>query len=269
MASADIAVIGIAVRFPRAETLADFRSNLRAGLDCVRPMPRRRAEAVGLDPDLDYGPLGYLERIDLFDFRSFGLSRREAELMDPQHRAAVELSQVAIQDAGYRPSALREEPTAVVFSAPTTDYANLVAESGTLAMLGSAPCALPSRVAHLFGLTGPCYAVDSGCNASLIAVHQACRELRCGDAAFALAGGVSIRSVTLPRQAGDAGPGAFREILSTREQVRAFDADADGTVAGEGGAVLLLTTMERAEADRAPVYAVLGTAVSRRATGPS
>lgn len=256
----DIAVIGIAVRFPRADTLAEFRANLLAGLDCVGPLPRERAENTNLDPDLPYERRGYLDRIDLFDHRFFGLSRREAELMDPQHRAAVQLAHAAVEDAGFAVTALRDTATAVVFSAPTTDYAGLVTETGTLAMLGTVPCALPARVAHQFGLTGPCYAVDCGCNASLVAVHQAAREIRSGDAEFALAGGVAMHPV--PALAtGDTG--GFQEIMSVRSQVRAFDADADGTVPGEGGAVLLLTTMERALADRTPIHAVLrGSAVS-------
>ncbi len=254
-----IAVVGMAVCFPQAASLAEFRANLRAGRDSVRPMPSERRASHDLDPDTDYGLLGYLDRIDLFDYRFFGLSRREAELMDPQHRLALQLSQHAIEDAGYRPSSFRDSRTAVVFSSPSATYASLLTEPGTLAMIGTVPCALPSRVSHLFGLIGPCYGVDTGCNGSMVAVHHACRELRSGEAHYALAGGVSLRSLHVPRSQST----AFQGIMSPESKCRAFDADADGTVGGEGGAVLLLTTLERALADRAPIYAVIrGSAVA-------
>lgn len=244
----DIAVVGIAVRFPEADDLATFRANLRAARDSVRCMPADRIANTGLDPSTTYAPLGYLDRIDLFDHRFFGLSRREAELMDPHHRLALQLSLGAIEDAGIRPSGLRDSRTAVVLSTPVSDYAALVGEAGTLAMLGTAPSAQTARVAHHFGLVGPCYSVDTGCNGSLIAVHHACRELWTGDADLALAGGVSVRALHAPAAAS----GDFPAILSAQATCRAFDAAADGTVGGEGGAVLLLATLARAQADGLP-----------------
>ncbi|MGC4812300.1 condensation domain-containing protein [Micromonospora sp. DT228] len=254
----DIAIIGVAVRFPQADDLDTFRANLRAGRDSVRPMPATRMESTNVDPDVRYAELGYLDRIDLFDHRFFGLSRREAELMDPQHRIALHLTQGAVEDAGLAPASLRDSRTAVVFSSPSADYAALVGETGTLAMLGTVPCALPSRVAHLFGLVGPTYGVDTGCNGSLIAVHHACRELRAGDADLALAGGVAVRSLHPPADDTD----AFQAIISPQARCRAFDGDADGTAAGEGGAVLLLSTLSRARAEGLPVHAVIrGTAI--------
>ncbi|WFE98691.1 condensation domain-containing protein [Micromonospora sp. WMMD964] len=254
----DIAVIGVAVRFPQADDLDAFRANLRAGRDSVRPMPALRMRTTNVDPDVRHAELGYLDRIDLFDHRFFGLSRREAELIDPQHRIALHLTQGAVEDAGLAPSSLRDSRTAVVFSSPSADYGALVGETGTLAMLGTVPCALPSRVAHLFGLVGPTYGVDTGCNGSLVAVHHACRELRAGDADLALAGGVAVRSLHPP--ADDSG--AFQAIISPQARCRAFDAAADGTAAGEGGAVLLLSTLSRARAEGLPVHAVIrGTAI--------
>jgi acyl transferase domain-containing protein len=254
----DIAVVGIAVRFPQADDLDAFRANLRSGRDSVRPMPPIRVQTNNLDPATAYAEMGYLDRIDLFDYRFFGLSRREAEVMDPQHRIALHLALGAVEDAGLSPSSLRDSRTAVIFSSPAADYGALVGERGTLAMLGTVPCALPSRIAHLFGLVGPTYGVDTGCNGSLVAVHHACRELRAGDADLALAGGVAVRSLHVPAGGG----GDFQAIISAQARCRAFDAGADGTVAGEGGAVLLLATLSRARADGLPVYAVIrGTAI--------
>lgn len=254
----DIAIIGIGVRFPDAANLDEFRANLAAGRDSIGPMPESRAEATALDRRVSYLPMGHLTDIHTFDYAFFGLSKREASLMDPQQRVALELSHRAIEDAGYGPGTLRAATTAVVFSAPMPSYHAMAVDPGPLAMLGNLPFATTARIAHLLGLDGPCYSIDSGCNASLIAVHHACRELRGGDADYALAGGISIRANGSPAWAMN----TMSEIASPGSQVRAFDADADGTVPGEGGAALLLTTLERARADRAPVYAVIrGSAV--------
>ncbi|MGP3966665.1 condensation domain-containing protein [Streptomyces sp. 6N223] len=253
-----VAVIGIATRFPQADSLAAFRANLRAGRDSVRPIPPERIRSTGLDPRQDYPEQGYLERIDLFDHEFFGLSRREAEVTDPQHRLALQLTQEALENAGYAPSGLRDSQTAVIFSSPNNGYAPLVRERGTLSLNGNIPCALPARISHLFGFTGPCYGVDTGCNGSLVAVHQACRELGDGDADHAVVGGVSLRHIVPPA----ATVADFPGVASPTARSRAFDRAADGAGWGEGGAVVVLTTLERALAEGAFIHAVIrGSAV--------
>ncbi|WP_245814065.1 condensation domain-containing protein [Rhodococcus marinonascens] len=253
----DIAVVGIAARYPEAANLAEFRTNLAAGRDSVRPLSRTRAKATGLGQPPDYQPMGFVEDIATFDYSFFTLSKREATLIDPQQRLALVLAYQAVEDAGYSTADFRDSSTAVVFSAAASTYPAMWAEPGVLSTLGNVPFAVPARIAYHLGLTGPCYAVDSGCNGSLIAVHHACRELRSGDADFVLAGGVSLRvnGIRVDMGAGSA------ELMSPGGRCRAFDANADGTAVGEGGAVLLLTTMARARADRVPVHAVIrGTA---------
>ncbi|WP_051857682.1 condensation domain-containing protein [Streptomyces cellulosae] len=253
-----VAVIGIATRFPQADSLAAFRANLRAGTDSVRPIPPERIRSTGLDPRHDYPEQGYLERIDLFDHKRFGMSRREAEVTDPQHRLALQLTEEALENAGYAPSGLRDSRTAVIFSSPSNGYAPLVREHGTLGMSGNIPCALPARISHLFGFTGPCYGVDTGCNGSLVAVHQACRELADDDADYAVVGGVSLRHIVQPA----ATVADFPGIASPTARSRAFDRAADGAGAGEGGGVVLLTTLERAVAEGSFIHAVIrGSAV--------
>ncbi|MGW3007694.1 condensation domain-containing protein [Streptomyces sp. NPDC001219] len=253
-----VAVIGIATRFPQADSLAAFRASLRAGRDSVRPIPPERVRSTGLDPRHDYPEMGYLERIDLFDHKHFGLSRREAEVTDPQHRLALQLTQEALENAGYAPSGLRDSRTAVIFSSPSNGYAPLVREHGTLGLSGNIPCALPARISHLFGFLGPCYGVDTGCNGSLVAVHQACRELRDSDADYAVVGGVSLRHIVPPA----ATVADFPGISSPTARSRAFDRSADGAGFGEGGAVVLLTTLERALTEGSFIHAVIrGSAV--------
>ncbi|WJV50742.1 condensation domain-containing protein [Streptomyces flavofungini] len=249
----DIAIVGMAVRFPGADDLDAFRANLRAGHDGVRTMPAARAAATGLDPAADYLPMGYLDDIHTFDHAFFGLTRHEAGLIDPQHRLALTLAHQAIEDAGQSTQELRGRSTAVVFSAASSGYGKRLDLSDVVGSLGNAPFGLPSRIAHTLGLDGPCYSLDSGCNGSLLAVRLACRELAAGDAEYALAGGVSLRPDGVTREQ----VGGFAEIASSTDRCRSFDATADGTVAGEGGAALLLTTLARARAARLPVHAVI------------
>ncbi|WP_194815273.1 condensation domain-containing protein [Nocardia sp. XZ_19_385] len=249
----DIAIVGIGARFPHAADLAEFRRNLAAGRDSVGPMPPGRIAATGLNPSVTYLPMGHLSDIEQFDYRFFGLSRREAAVMDPQQRLALLLAHRAIEDAGYATASLARSVTAVALSAGQSSYHSLAVDPGPLSLLGNAAFAGPARIAHRFGLTGACFGVDSGCNSALVAVHQVCRELACGDADYALAGGVAVRVHGTPSWGG----GGFSEIMSPSGVCRAFDAEADGTVNGEGGAVLLLTTVARAQADRVPIYAVI------------
>ncbi|MCQ4120740.1 condensation domain-containing protein [Rhodococcus tibetensis] len=252
-----VVVVGIAARYPEAADLAEFRANLAAGRDSVRPLSWSRAEATGLGQPSNYQPMGFVEDIATFDYSYFTMSKREASLIDPQQRLALVLAYQALEDAGYSATDFRNSATAVIFSAATSTYPAMWAEPGVLSTLGNVPFAVPARIAYHLGLTGPCYAVDSGCNGSLIAVHHACRELRSGDADFVLAGGVSLRVNGIRADLAE----GSAELMSPGGRCRAFDASADGTAVGEGGAALLLTTMGRARADRVPVHAVIrGTA---------
>ncbi|WP_435592939.1 condensation domain-containing protein [Nocardia sp. bgisy118] len=255
----DIAIVGIGARFPDAADLAEFRANLAAGRDSVGPMSPERIAATGLDDTVTYLPMGHLAEIDGFDYRFFGLSRREACVTDPQQRLALVLAQRAIEDAGYTTDRLSRAVTAVALSAAQSSYHSAAVDPGPLSLLGNATFAGPARIAHRFGFTGACFGVDSGCNSALVAVHHACRELRCGDADYALAGGVTVRVHGSPSWGG----ATFSEIMSPSGVCRAFDADADGTVNGEGGAILLLTTVGRALADRAPIHAVIRGSATR------
>ncbi|MEV0245279.1 condensation domain-containing protein [Nocardia sp. NPDC050712] len=255
----DIAIVGIGARFPQAADLAEFRRNLAAGRDSVGAMPPGRIAATGLDPAVTYLPMGHLSDIEQFDYRFFDLSPREAAVMDPQQRLALVLAQRAIEDGGYAREFLAQAVTAVALSAAQSSYHSIAVDPGPLSLLGNAAFAGPARIAHRFGFTGACFGVDSGCNSALVAVHQACRELFSGDADYALAGGVAVRVHGTPSWGG----GGFSEIMSPSGVCRAFDADADGTVNGEGGAILLLTTVARAQADRAPIHAVIRGSATR------
>ncbi|MFC6156233.1 amino acid adenylation domain-containing protein [Kribbella jiaozuonensis] len=242
-----VAVVGVAGRFPGAEGVEQFWENLVGGVESVRRFsPEEVAQADGA-----VAVSGVLEHVESFDAKFFGLSDREAELMDPAQRLFLEVCHQALEHGGY---------------AGTSGRVGVFAGSGMnlYHRQHQSRDSLATRVAYRLGLTGPAIGVQSAWSSSLVAVHLACQALRSGDADLALAGAAAVQ---VP-QATSYHP-TPESILSPSGHVRAFAADADGTVGGNGVAAVLLKRLDQALADGDTVYAVIrGTAVSN-ADAPS
>ncbi|MFI9331436.1 amino acid adenylation domain-containing protein [Kitasatospora sp. NPDC052868] len=267
---APIAVIGLGLRFPGAETPEEYWENLRTGRDCLTAFTPADLQAAGLSEAQRTAPDrvpvgGVLTGVDTFDPGFFGMSPREAELTHPAHRLFLQASYHALETAGYAKPApgLRigvyagEGANLTGYqsdsSAPDPDLAD-----GMQAALGSLPDYLASRVSYRLGLSGPAIGIRTACSTSLVAVHLAVQALRNGEADLALAGAAALQ---LPQGAG------YRyhpeSVLSPTGGCRPFDAAADGTVGGNGIGVVLLKPLDRALADGDPVLAVItGTAVN-------
>ncbi len=248
-----IAIVGMGVRMPGADTVEELHALLSQGRDLVGPPSAERLTLGGLDPAVGYGRMSALRGIEEFDHEFFGITPAEAEAMDPHQRLTLQLACAAVENAGYRLSALSGRACGVFLAAPRPDYAGLVGDSDVLTLLGTQPSALAGRVSYLLGLHGPAVVLDTGCSSALVALHYACRELAHGAIDTALAGGLSLHPVLTPGE----GSQGFSEILSADGVCRAFDADATGTSPGEGGGVLLLKRLDRALADGDTVHAVL------------
>ncbi|HEX2058862.1 MAG TPA: amino acid adenylation domain-containing protein, partial [Actinomycetota bacterium] len=256
----DVAVIGLSGIFPEAPDLDELCRNLSGGRDSVRRLPEERIETTSIDPTLEYPTVGCLDRIDLFDHRFFNISLREAEYMDPHQRVTLELVWAAVENAGYSLASLRGTRTGVFLSAPRPEYYELFKDVDPLELLGNAPSALAGRISYVLDLHGPSLVVDAGCCGSLVAVDAACRDLFAGEARVAIAGGVALTVLFEPTST----TAAFTEIMSPGGKCRAFDASADGTAAGEGGAVLVLKLLRQALEDGDHVHAVIkGMAVNQ------
>ncbi|MCG8919819.1 condensation domain-containing protein [Actinokineospora sp. PR83] len=249
----DVAVIGVAALLPGAGDLDELHHLLAAGEDRVAPPTPTRVRHTGGEPGTEYLPMAYLDRIDLFDHRFFGIPLREAEAMDPHHRLLMQLAHEAIENACLRPSGLRGSRTAVILGHARSDYDTLYEEDDPLHTLGSLPAALAARIAYHFDLTGPAFTVDTACSSALAAVAQAVTELRRGAADLALAGGISLRPVLIPTE----GHVPARGVETTDGRCRPFDEHATGAAAGEGGAVVLLRRLVDAVAAGDPVHAVI------------
>ncbi|MCR6483205.1 type I polyketide synthase [Amycolatopsis sp. OK19-0408] len=244
----DIAIVGLACRFARADGPEQFWRLLRDGVDAVTEAPPDRGAG---------GPRfgSFLPTVDGFDAAFFGISPREAAVMDPQQRLALELSWEALEDAGIVPASLRGGRTGVFVGAMRDDYARLAQHLGAAtqhSFTGLQRSLIANRVSYALGLRGPSLTVDTGQSASLAAVHLACRSLRSGESDVALAGGVNLNLLA----AGDEDAARFGG-LSPGGRCRTFDAGADGFVRGEGGGVVVLKPLAAALRDGDPVYCVV------------
>ncbi|WP_373693475.1 beta-ketoacyl synthase N-terminal-like domain-containing protein [[Mycobacterium] burgundiense] len=259
-----IAIVGVGCRLAgdigTAEQFWDF---LLAGRSAVREVPAERWEPyLHRDPRnaavlRETTTLGtFIDDLAGFDAEFFGVSPREAELMDPQQRLALEVSWEALEHAGVPPRSLAGTDTAVLMGVNSDDYGKLLMEDlqGIEAWtgIGTSLCGVANRVSHLLDLRGPSVALDAACAASLVAVHQACQLLRSGETALALAGGVSALI----------GPGLTRVLdragaTASDGRCKTFDAAADGYGRGEGAAVVVLKRLADAVRDGDRVLAVV------------
>lgn len=263
VSGSEIAIVGVAARFPGAENLAEWWMKLAAGQNLVTEVPEDRwdwREYFG-DPHSKPNKTcskwgGFLSGIDHFDASFFRISPREASLMDPQQRLMLQLAWHALEDAGVRPSALRGSRTGVFVGVCNDDYRELIdAHAGAVdaqTSTGTYFSIIPNRISYWFDFHGPSVAVDTACSSSLVAIHQAIQAIQSGDCEAALAGGINI-CCTPRRYISFAHAG----MLSPEGACRTFDRAANGYVRGEGGALLLLKPLERALADGNPIYGLV------------
>ena len=268
-----IAIIGMACRFPGAPDIAAFWRLLEAGVDAVTNGRQDEGPWSGVagDPESKDRPWkqgGFVEGIDRFDARFFGMLPIAAQTMDPQQRLLLETSWRGLEDAGIDPEGLKGSRTGVYAGIATSEYRDLMmAEGGSPNYLGTASGMAVGGVAFKLGLTGPAIPVMLNCAASLVTVEQAVAALRAGQVDLALAGGVNaIFSPGLSREMAALG------MLSQQGQCRTFDAGADGFVRSEGCGMLVLKRLDEAEADGDRIWAVIrGAAVNQNgaSAGPT
>jgi len=262
-ATEEIAVVGLACRFPDAANPAEFWDNLLAGRVSVQRDPTTSPEHGARGGRVRAG--GTLPGIDLFDPEYFGLRERDAALLDPQHRIFLECCAEALDDAGLSPAARRRTgvfagcgPSSylqnnVLPARPARPGRNLIDSVEELELLmASGQDFLPSRVSYLLDLTGPSINVNAACSTGLVAVHQARISLLRRECDVALAGAAAV---SVPQIDGyDHEPGM---MYSPDGSCLPFDARARGTVFSNGAGVLALKRLTDALADGDLVYAVL------------
>ncbi|AKT41165.1 type I polyketide synthase [Chondromyces crocatus] len=265
-----IAIVGLSCRFPGGANPRAYWELLRQGVDATREFPRERFDIDAFHSPDPTAPGktnarrgGFLEGVDGFDPQYFGLSPREAALMDPQQRLFLETSWEALEDAGIVPASLAGTATGVFVGVYNDDYqwldTSVEAIHDAYNATGTAHSVLPGRLSFLLDLRGPSLAVDTACSSSLVAVHLACQSLRTGESDIALAGGVNL--ILSPR------PSILLsklQVLAPDGRCKTFDASANGFSRGEGAGVLVLKRLSRAQADGDRILALIrGSAVNQ------
>jgi iturin family lipopeptide synthetase A len=273
---AGIAVVGLALRFPGAADPEQLWRDLASGVDSVSRWSDEELAGAGVPEALRRNPRyvaarGVLAGAERFDAAFFGLTPRQAELMDPQHRVFLECAWEALETAGYgeRPPEARVGVFAGTgFNSYLVEVLGRSAErlAGSEAFqlfLGNDKDFVPTRVSYTLDLRGPSVAVNSACSSSLAAVHLACQSLIGYQCDMALAGGVTIR---VPQERG-----YLYEpegIHSPDGRTRPFDAAGQGMVDGNGAGVVLLKRYDDAMADGDLIWAVIrGSAMNNDGAG--
>ena len=266
-----IAIIGMGCRLPGGvNSPEEFWRLLRDGVDAVGPIPPTRWDLAAFHDDDPAAPGkmavrdgGFIDDVDQFDASFFGIMRREAERMDPQHRVFLEVAIEALERAGLSRESLGGSATGVFVASYHSDYNGMqFADRDWIdarTLTGTQHSVLANRLSYLLDLRGPSISVDTACSSSLVAVHLACQSLRTGESRVALAGGVSLMlspemMITLSKVG----------FMSPSGRCRTFDALADGFIRGEGCGVVVLKRLSDAISDGDQVLSVIrGTAVNQ------
>jgi acyl transferase domain-containing protein len=267
--SLDIAVVGLAGRFPGAPSIEGFWRNLRAGVESVRDLSEDELRAAGADDAWLADPAlvrraAPLPDIDRFDAELFRFTPREAELTDPQFRALLEDAWAALEDAGHLSDAAGARIGVFAGAGASSYFENHVARNaaaraaGAQASLGNAHDYLATQLSYRLDLRGPAVTVQTACSTSLVAVHYACQSLLSHECDVAIAGGVSI---SVPQTTGYVHEEG--DIASPDGRCRAFDAGAAGCIKGNACAVVVLRRLHDALRDGDTIRAVIrGSAVN-------
>lgn len=249
----DIAVIGIAGKYPEANNTEELWKNLKNGENCISKISENRwKEEKNSEPY--YG--GFMSGIDKFDPLFFHITPMEAELMDPQQRIFMQQAYAALEDAGYSERALSKLKCGIYVGATQGDYANLLKKSNqynsAYAFTGLNTFILTGRLSYYLDLIGPNMSIDTACSSSLVAIKQACDSLRLNECDMTVAGGIRLMVTSdLHKQLEELG------MLAEDGKCYALDEKASGMVLGEGVGVIVLKRKSDALRDGDHIYGVI------------
>ncbi|WP_216896931.1 polyketide synthase Pks13 [Nocardia sp. ncl2] len=275
----DIAIVGLSTRLPGAgdtpESTWEFLIN---GGDGIRELPEGRWSEFTADPQIAEAVEaantkgGYLDQevVKGFDAEFFAMSPVEVARVDPQQRLMLELTWEALEHARIPANELKGESVGVYIGSSTNDFMMVAllgagnpdpdapASADAYAITGASTAIIANRVSYFYDFRGPSVTIDTACSSTLVAVHQAVRDLRSGEADVALAGGVNMLLAPVASLGFDA-IGAFAKD----GRIKAFSSDADGMIRSDGGGLVVLKRLADAERDGDTIYGVIkGTAVN-------
>ena len=264
-----IAVVGMACRFPKAGSPELFWDNLVNGRSCFTEVPEDRwSIARYFSPDKNelnksYSKWGgFIDNIYFFDAGYFGINDDIAMVMDPQQRILLELTQELLCHAGYSIEEVNNSRTGVFIGGGESVY--LKRRNGELAdymkyvMANMGQNMMATRISDFYNLKGPSLTIDTACSSALVAIHQACQSIRCGESEMAIAGGIELL-LDESAHVGFSKAGVLSEDCLSY----VFDERANGFVLGEGAGLILLKSYDAAVRDNDQILGVIqGSAVN-------
>ncbi|WP_254112816.1 type I polyketide synthase [Bacillus pumilus] len=258
----DIAIVGMAGRFPGASSLEDFWQRLVNGEEMIHFFTEEELKKAGLDASVYQHPnfigaKGRLQEIEGFDADFFNYSAREAELMDPQFRLLHECAWEALEDAGCDPDRMAGKIGVYTGTSPNHEWLTrfahqMEATEQFSAMLLNDREFFSTQLSYKLNLHGPSVTMQTACSTSLVNIGMACQALLNEECDAALAGGVTVSS---PENIGYIYQDGM--IQSKDGHCRPFDQEASGTIFGDGAGIVLLKRYEDAVRDGNPIHAVI------------
>lgn len=257
-----IAIVGMSGAFPMAGSLDEYWENLVNGRDCISEIPKNRwdwQEYTGRSKS-KWG--GFMENIDQFDPLFFGITPKEAELMDPSQRLLMTHTWKAIEDAGISAHSLSSTQTGLFIGTINSGYSNLMAKNGiadeNYLSSGTVPSIGVNRMSYFLNIHGPSEPVETACSSSLVAIHRAIASIRDGSCDRAIAGGVQV--IVTPDfhiKFSKAG------MLCEDGRCKTFSNQANGYVRGEGVGIIMLKKLRDAEQSGDHIYGlIVGSAIN-------
>ena len=260
----DIAIIGIAGKYPKAEDIEQFWNNISQGMNCIEEIPRERWDyRQYYDPDKkkkgkSYSKWGgFIDGVDQFDPLFFGISPREAVGIDPQERLFLMCVYKAIEDAGYTKENIIDDERAVgVFTGVMYEDYQLYAANeqtkGNMITVNGSEASIANRISYYFNFNGPSIAMDTMCSSSLTSVHLACQSLKNQECKVAVAGGVNV--TVHPNKYLLLSNGKY---AASDGYCKSFGQGGDGYVPGEGVGAVILKPLREAKRDHDHIYGVI------------
>lgn len=258
----DIAIVGMAGKFPEANDLEEFWDNIIEGKNCLTTIPGDRwswqkvyGDVTKDDNKTSITWGGFISGIKAFDPLFFGISPREAELMDPQQRLLMTYTWLALENAGIPPAVFAEKKTGVFIAASPNQYHSLIPgtpENNPYILTSSILSMIPNRISHVFDFCGPSELCEVTCSSSLVAIHRAIQSIHRGECEQVIVGAVNL--LLSPRE-----HIAYESmgLLSTSSSILSFQEKADGYARGEGIGVLILKPLKLATENRDIIHAVI------------
>lgn len=249
----DIAIIGLAGKYPESDTLDDLWEHLKNGDDLVKDVPVERWNMEKFysssqnDNNKIYTTKGcFIDDIDKFDPLFFSITPKEAQFMDPQERISLENVWSLFEDAGMTRSSISKSDNCVgvFWGVMNNDYVQCGGKTSYWSMA--------NRISYIMNFTGPSLAIDTACSSSLTAIHLACQSIRNGECSMAVAGGVNL--ILSPEHYINL---CNMGMLSAKGKCSPFGIDADGFVDGEGVGSVLLKPLDMAIKDNNHIYGVI------------